>query len=164
MPGNIIDGNMLVRGTLQADDLVVPSNAIGDAQMATARPIDVDKQIHQYSKQVTQPHGTSAVDYRGSIHSAYGAGEILAFQAKVSVIPVGAATVTVDLRKNGTTVLSGVITLDSSSVAFVAEDATLSTPTYAAGDELEVVVNETTGGGTPPQGLSILLIVAEAAQ
>lgn len=161
--GNVLNGGLLVRGGFQADDMNIPSSSVGDSQMDASRPIDVDKQIHQYSKQFAQAHGTGSVDYRGSIHTALGAGEILFFRAKVSVIPVGGATVTVDLKKNGTTVLSGVITIDNTAVAFEAQDATLSSPTYAADDEFEVVVDATTGGGTLPQGLSVLLVVAEAS-
>jgi hypothetical protein len=78
-------------------------------------------------------------------------------------IAVGGATVTVDVKKNGATVLSSVITLDSGNTARIMENGTLSGTTLAAGDFLEAVIVATAGGGTIPTGLLVQVIIDEDA-
>lgn len=58
----------------------------------------------------------------------------------------GAATVTVDLRKNGVTMLSAVVTLDSTKAAFSANKGTLSVVALADGDYLTVVITAIPNG------------------
>lgn len=104
----------------------------------------------------------SAASVTIPIHECRGtAGTIRSFRAGSIAIAVGAATVTVDLKKNGVTVLSAVITLDTGNAARVSEAGTLSTTSLAAGDLLEVVVVATAGGGTLPTGLWCTLLVDE---
>jgi hypothetical protein len=68
--------------------------------------------------------------------------------------------VTVDLRKNGTTVLSAVITLNNANTARVAVAGALSVTTLVAGDVLEVVT-ATAGGGTLATGVFAIVTVNE---
>ena len=58
----------------------------------------------------------------------------------------GASTVTVDLQKNGVTMLSAVVTLNSGKVAFSETEGTLSVVALADGDYLTVVINATQNG------------------
>jgi hypothetical protein len=78
---------------------------------------------------------------------------VIKFLAGCIVIPIGAATVTVDLRKNGSTILTGVITLNSSSISRIAQAATILTTSAVVGDWFDVVVTATASTGTLPTGV-----------
>lgn len=88
-------------------------------------------------------------------------GTIRQIRAGSIVANIGAATVTIDLKKNGTTVLSGVITLDSGNTARISEGGTLSVTSLVVGDLLEIVVTATAGGGTLATGLWVDVTVDE---
>lgn len=74
---------------------------------------------------------------------------------------VGAATVTVDIYKNGSTILTAIVTLNAAAAL------TLQAPTISGagdvvdGDLLEAVVTATAGGGTLPVGLLVQVTVDE---
>lgn len=158
-----IEGDLRVRGTLQADYFTPPAASVGDDQVSSASPISADKLKHQYLPTYSQPNTTATTETR-VIHVARAAGTIEGFRAG-SIDPCsGAATITFDLRKNGTTVLSSVITLDNANTARVIEAGTLSgSPTVVAGDVLEVVITATAGGGTLGTGAFCQAIVREGA-
>ena len=74
---------------------------------------------------------------------------------------VGAATVTIDLQKNGVSVLSAVINITSALAANVYIDASITTTTYVADDVFKIVITATAGGGTLPTGLYVQLTTDE---
>lgn len=158
-----IEGDLRVRGTLQADYFTPPASSVGDTQINSADPISADKLKHQYLPGHSQPNTTATTETR-VIHVARAAGTIEGFRAGSIAACSGAATITFDLKKNGTTVLSSVITLDNANTARVIEAGTLSgSPTVAAGDVLEVVITATAGGGTLGTGAFCQAIVREGA-
>lgn len=160
---NVIDGDLTVRGTFRCTSAGLPAASVGDNQFASSDPLSAAKQEHQHEEVVAQVHGTAAVTERRVLHVARGAGSVTAFRAGVVVANVGAATITVDLRKNGTTVLSAVVTLNNTHTAYTKVDGTVSVPTYVAGDVFEVVITATAGGGTLGQGLFAQGVFREAA-
>ena len=156
-----IEGALRVRGQLFADEMSLPANSVGDLEVGSSSPITADKLIHQYAPTFAQANTTAASETR-VIHVARGPGTIVGFRAGSIVACAGAATITADLRKNGTTVLSAVITLDNANTARVVENGTLSgTPTVVNGDVLEVVIVATAGGGTLGTGLFAQAIIRE---
>ena len=163
---NVFDGDMIVRGKLIASGFTPGNDSIGSTQFNAGDPLVASKQEHQYRVGLAQPHGTAAASERRAVHLAHAAGKVVEVRAGLTVANVGAATVTVDVRKNGTTILSAAISLTSATAAFgsvialpaVGQDA------YAAGDVLEAVVTATAGGGTLGQGLYVGLTLREAAQ
>jgi hypothetical protein len=165
---NVLVGGVIVKDgplILSNAAIALPTNSVGDSQVSAASPLAVDKTIHQINAVYKQAHGAVVADDTGSlIHIAGGTGTIVGINAAVRVIPIGAATVTVDLKKNGTTVLNAVITLDSGNVAYTAEVGSILTAGYVAGDFFEVVVDATVGGGTLPQGLGVEVVFREAYQ
>jgi len=58
----------------------------------------------------------------------------------------GSTALTVDLKKNGTTVLSAVLTLDSSDAAFSESEGVITVPGLVNGDYLTVVIDVTQSG------------------
>lgn len=156
-----IEGDLRVRGTFVADTMTLPNNSVGSDQVTSSSPINADKVIHQYAPCWSQPNTTATAETR-VIHVARGPGTIEAFRAGSIAKCVGDSTVTVDLKKNGTTVLSAVITLDSGNTNRVVEAGTLSgSPTVVAGDVLEVVIAISAGTGTLATGVFCQAIVRE---
>lgn len=70
-----------------------------------------------------------------------------------------ATSITVDLQKNGSSILSSVITLTNSTGNRVPVSATISSPTLASGDLLEIVV--TVSSATGASGLAVQGYVIE---
>jgi hypothetical protein len=69
----------------------------------------------------------------------------------------------VDEKKNGTTILSGTVTIDNGDVAYSKTSAALSVTSYVAGDVIEVVQTVSAGTGTLPQGMTTTVVMREAA-
>lgn len=159
----VIDDDVIVRGSLQANTMQVPAGSVGDAQMSAVSPIDTDKQIHQHTKTYAQLFGTASVSERKVIHVARQAGTLTEFVATLTVACIGGATLAVDLYKNGATILSAVPTINNTHAAFAKVLGTFSAVAYVAGDVFEVKVTATTGGGTQGQGVAAHLVVDEGA-
>lgn len=162
---SVIDGNLTVRGALRCDDVQLPDGSLGNDQFSSTDPLEVEKQEHQYTKTFTQVNGVAAASNVGQvIHVAQGDGELVAGYAGVMTACIGAATVTVDLKKNGASVLTSVITLDSGNAAFTLEAAAFSSTAYNADDVFSVTVVATAGGGTLGQGLFVQFVFKEDQQ
>lgn len=159
-----IDGDVLVNGTLTAvTDFNCPAGSITNAAVDAAAAIEATKIIHQHQPVYAQGSATTAAAATETLWIAYGAATLVAFRAGSVVANIGAAACTVDLKKNGTTMLSAVITLDNANTARVSEAATLSVTSIAAGDVLEIVVTATAGGGTLATGLFCQAVIREAS-
>ena len=159
----VLEGDVLVRGNLRAGSMALGANAVGDTEFKAADPLAADKQEHQHVARYTQPSGTAAVAATEVAHHAHGAGELVAVYVGSVVKATGDSTATVDVKKNGTTVLSGTVVLDNANSNYVAEAGAVASPTYAAGDVFTVVVTVSAGTGTLPQGLYVSLVLREAA-
>lgn len=157
------DQDVHVNGTLSAKTLDIPASTIVDADVSSAADIGQGKLEHQHAKHYSQANAAASDETR-MLHVVYGAsGTILDFRAGSIAKAVGDSTVTVDLKKNGTTVLSSVITLDNANTNRVAEAGTLSVTTLTNGDVLEVVIDATIGTGTLPTGVFCELRLKEKA-
>ena len=66
---------------------------------------------------------------------------------------VGDSTVTIDIKKNGTTILNAVVTLDNANTARVVEVGSINSGAFVAGDWIEAVITATVGTGTLPYGV-----------
>ena len=162
MPTNVLNDDLLVRGTLRADFVQMPVNSVGDNEFKSADPLTVEKQRHQYSQLYSEDSGSAITDINGkAIHTARADGTIRAFRAGVVVACVGAATIDVDLLKNGTTVLSSALELDNTNTAYAIEDGTINTAAYSADDVFTITITGTAGGGTLGQGIFVELVVDE---
>lgn len=168
MPGIVttIEGSLNLKGDLiisGGGQLTLPASSVGDNNVSAGSPLAVDKTTHQINKTYTQKHGTAVASDPGSvIHIAGSAGVVQSVKVSVRTIPIGAATVTVDVKKNGTTILTGVVTIDNANVAYTAETGAITTTAYVNGDFFEVVLVATAGGGTLPQGIGVEVVFREA--
>lgn len=163
MATNVLEGDVIVRGNLRANTMVLPTNSVGDTQFTSADPLTAAKQVHQYLRTYGQDHGSASAAQRQVIHVAHGAGTLVSFGGGITVACVGDSTITINLYKNGSTILSTTVTITSSNVANAVEEATFSATPYSAGDVFEVVVTVSAGTGTLGQGAFAKLVVTEAA-
>lgn len=155
-----IDGDAHITGSVSCGGFSSSSGSITNAMVSASADILSTKLEMQ--KSITYGQNGTASSVTVPIHCVYGAtGVVLSLKAGSIVANIGAATVTVDLKKNGTTMLSGVITLDNSNTARVAEAGSLSVTSLAAGDLLEIVTVATAGGGTLATGLFVTLTWSE---
>jgi hypothetical protein len=158
-----IPSDLHVSGRISCERLSIPAEAVDsdDFTSDTAKRLVTSKQVHQYHRTFDQPNTTATAETR-VLHVVRGStGTLKAFVAGSIVACVGAATITVDLRKNGSTVLTAVITLDSANTAYIVEAGTFASTSLVAGDVLTVVTTATAGGGTIGAGLFAELVVDE---
>lgn len=95
------------------------------------------------------------------LYQADGAGQLTGFHGSV-ITPGSAASVTIDLYKNGISILSALITLTNSTTARAVVNATLSQITFNAGDLFTGVL--AVGSSTGMQGVQCWLNGYEYAQ
>ena len=101
--------------------------------------------------------GATPVTYEEIIYAATGVATVAGFHAMLNAC--GSATsITVDLKKNGVSILTSVITLANTTGNKVFVDATIASPTLAAGDILSVswTVSTSTGAQGPFAYASII--------
>lgn len=152
MATTVIESDVLIRGALVAESFTNPAQSVNSDAIKTGANLDADKLESRVYSSHAQPNSAATSETR-PLFVARKAGTIKEVAAGSIAKAVGAATVTVDVKKNGTTILSSVITLDSANTDRVVEVGTLSVTTFAAGDWFEVVIVATAGGGTLPTGV-----------
>jgi len=166
LPTQIVPCNLVVQGTLSPAGFNAPAGSIGSAGIATpgagAAGIVSSKLNHRFKRWLGQAEGAAVVSQTEIVSITYGtAGAIVALQAILKVACAGAATISVDLKKNGTSVLASPISFSSSDSALTVKSATPTTTTTAAGDYFEIVITATAGGGTLGQGIYAEAIIDE---
>jgi len=157
------EGDLHVNGTLTAKVMSPPDATITNAMVSTTADIASTKLEHQHAINYSQAN-VAAADETRHIHEVYGASAtLLDIRAGSIVAAIGDSTVTIDLKKNGASVLSAVITLDSTNTAYTAEAGTISSAALTNGDSLTLVVDATIGTGTLPTGLFVHVRLKEKA-
>lgn len=152
---NVVQGDLRVYGSVTPDSLNAPASSIGNTAFNGSDPLATTK----YNKRIypgLRQAGT-AVSAHVVVHYARAAGTVTAVRAGSIVACVGAATIVVNVKKNGTTILTGTFTLDNTNTAFIVESGTILSGAYVAGDVLSVDVTATAGGGTLGTGLFVEL-------
>lgn len=160
-----LEGDVYINGALSAKTFNPPDSTITrNAQIGTTSdPISVSKVQHRHIKTVwLSDHATDGAVKRVVAHVVIGAtATIAAFKAGVTVAATLTGAVVVDLKVNGTSVLSSATTLDSANAAFSQEDAAGFTDTdLVAGDVVEVSINSV-AGSTLPKGVHATVVIDE---
>jgi hypothetical protein len=143
--------------------VILPGACVGDTNADPVHPLDDDKVKHRHIAFYGQSGSATTVTL--PLHCAFLAGEVLDVAAGSIAACVGDSTVTIDVLKNGTTILDEVIELDSTSTAYtsvfgvIADDQEV----LAADDILTLAVTATIGTGTLATGLYVSVAVKENA-
>lgn len=157
---NRFEGDLYVTGNIGSATLSIPAGTLINAGVNASADISATKLEMQHS--VTYGQNGTASSVTVPIHCVRNAsGAVVSIEAGSVVANIGAATVTVDLKKNGTTMLTGVITLDNANTAYLSEAGTLSSTALVDGDVLTLVIVATAGGGTLATGLFVTVYWSE---
>lgn len=158
---NRFEGDTYFAGNVTAQSMTLPASAVTDTAVQAAAGV-------AYSKLDLSPrvalclcdHATAVAVTRQQVYRVYGAtASLLAFGLVNTVAATSDATATVTLLKNGSTILTGSITLDSSVTAYTFKQPGGYTSTsLVAGDVLEVSVSAVSAGaGALPKGVTAYL-------
>ena len=160
---SVINSDVQIQGNLYAKGFTPPAGSITDSSINAAAGIQTTKMRHRYTKFAVQPNVTDTTETKG-IHVVRGStATVMEVVAGTIAACIGGATITVDVKKNGTSILNSVLTLNNANTARVAVAASLNVSDVACvvGDWLEVVITATTGGGTIGTGLFIQMMIDE---
>lgn len=164
MPSRI-EGDHQFSGIVSfTNQVTFPAAAVTAANVKADARVETSKLQHRHSKHHSQGSGTTAADESKPIHVVFGAtGTIPSFKAGCVVANIGDSTVTFDLKKNGSSVLSAPISFSSADAAYSVKSGTISSPNVVAGDVLEVVIDATVGTGTLATGAFSETLIDELA-
>lgn len=154
MAVTVLPTDLFVQGNVASTTLTIPASTVADTAVSATADIAATKVRHVHRVTYGQASGSASASATQPVHVVHGTtSTLVAFKAGSVTACAGAATITVDLKKNGTSVLSSVITLDNANTARVVEAGTVTTSTGTAGDVYEIVVVATAGGGTLGNGV-----------
>jgi hypothetical protein len=157
-----IDGDLQGLGEISCQTLSIPAGTIVDADVNAAAAIGHTKLEHQHRITYGQ-NGTVAADTRVIFVCRGTSGEVVAVKAGCIGVESGGNSCTVDVQKNGTSVLTGAITLDSGDSPYTPEAGTLKTDgteDLVADDVLTVVIATSSSDAT---GVYVVVTVREDA-
>lgn len=158
----IIGGDLRVRGAIIPGSIRMPAGSVTDDGVAAGADISAAKLVHRHNAVWQQPNTAATAETR-TIHVVRVAGIISEILAGSIAAAIGDSTVTIDVKKNGTSVLSSAIVLDNSNTARVPELGTINTSVddVVADDWLEVVITISAGTGTLPTGVFVQVLIEE---
>jgi len=159
-----IESDVHVNGHLTSKTASLPAGTITNAMVNGSAAIAASKLKHQYSKTYSQEGDTASAADERNVHVVYGAtGTVLAFEAGSVTLCTSDAAITVDLHKNGVSILTAAIVLDSGNTAYTPEAGTIDTAALTDGAVLSVVVTVAAGGGALGKGVFASLVLTEDA-
>ncbi|MCC7314130.1 MAG: hypothetical protein IT419_04860 [Planctomycetes bacterium] len=154
----------VVRGSFRITEgnvVTLPTGSVAGA--AIAGGVAAEKVTQLYDRIYSQDD--TAASQTIGCRRARGAGVVDDLRVWFSEdVNAGAATVTVDLKKNGTTMLTAVIETDASDPTAINTDVEASfsgTPSYVSGDHFTIEIVATAGGGTLGKGLCVQPVFKE---
>ncbi len=162
---SIVNGDLHIRGNCRPDTLSPPDGCIDDDAVQAAAGIKASKLEHQHRVGYAQESATLAADESRVLHVVFGnTGSIQHFEAGSVVACTGTDKVEIDLLKDGVSVLTAKITLDSTSTAYIVVEGAINTAGLVDGDVLEVHIDATAGDGVLAKGVFVALTVHEDAE
>jgi len=165
MATNRIEGDTYFNGNVGSSSMTLPSGTVTNNSIIALAGIQAEKLEHQHKIVYAQGSAVTAADARNPVFVVTGlTADIISIKAGSVAANVGDSTVAVDILKNGTTVLSGPISLDSGDAAYDLVSGTISVATLAQDDVLEVNIDATIGTGTLALGLFVIITLHELAQ
>ena len=164
MAQSVINQDVRIQGSLTCQEFNPPSACIDNDAIEADAQIDASKLVHRHKIHYSQQVAVDAVsDAKVLFVCTAGDGAtVVSFRAGSIVIAGAATTITVDLKKNGTTILSATFVLDNTNTVYVCEQPIGFTSTaLVTGDVL--TAHFTLAGTNEPTGLFAVLEVDEYA-
>jgi hypothetical protein len=145
-------GTLIVRGGVK-----IPSGSITDDAVQAGAGVQYTK-LEQQRRAVHRQPNTAAAAETAVITAIVGStGTVLGFKAGCIGPCTGADTVSVDLKKNGATILTAPISLTSAQAAYAQVAAAIASAGLVAGDVLSVVVTPNHSSGVLGTGVFAVL-------
>lgn len=142
----------------------LPADCVRNKQMADDAETKAEKAEHQHRIPYAQESAAEATAETRVIHVVHGvAGELQSIQAGSVVANLGDATITIDLLKNGVSILTAPFILDSGDAAYALVEGVIDTAAVAAGDVLEIDIAVNGGTGTLGKGVFVSVDLFEDA-
>lgn len=156
-----VTGDLRCTGAITAESGIYSGTAyVGTNDLLSTLVVPTSKQAHRHTYHYGQP--STVTSARESVCIMRAAGTVIALEACITqTAAVGAATFTVNLYKNGSSILTAAISLDSGDAVRALTAAAFSSTALVDGDVLEIVTVATAGGGTLPVGAAVHLTVDE---
>lgn len=165
MATNRIEGDTYINGNIGASSMTIPSGSVTNAAVQSLAGIQAEKLENQNKIVLSQGSATTAAAETKPVFVITGAtADIVSIKAGSVVANIGDSVCTVDLKKNGTTVLSAPITLDNGDAAYALVAGTVSSASLVQDDVVEIVVTATIGTGTLATGLFAVVVLHELSQ
>jgi hypothetical protein len=166
MPLSRLETDLHIAGRLSAQSFSPPASSITSAAIATpsGTGIEASKLQHQHQHiETLVVHGATPAAIRKTIHVVVGAtATLVQFQAG-PITAISSGTVTIDLLKNGTTILSATISLTSvTGTAYAKVSPSGYTSTALVVDDV-LEVNQTVSAPVGGGGLWCQLTIREDA-
>lgn len=158
MADQTFNGDMVVRGQLVATTIVLPTGSVSSASVQSAANLNADNLESRFCPKYSQPNTAATTETR-TLFVARRPGTINTMVSGSIVAATGNSTVTLDVKKNGTSILTSITTLDNANTARVVESGVINgaLSSFVAGDWFEVVITATIGTGTLPTGVFVQL-------
>lgn len=149
-----VDENSQFRGQLVCWNLLPNAGCIRNVHVAGDAALAAPKLQHAHRATYAQESATAAADETRVVHIVHGAHGLLKALKAGCVDPcTGDAAITVDLLKNGASILDAAISLTSAQAAYALVAGTIDTEAVVAGDVLEIAVDGTIGTGALGKGV-----------
>ena len=169
MAQTVFPDDLRVNGTFSAQTVNLPNSTVQNQHVIASAGIEATKLEHQHALKYAQADGADVVSESVAIHHFRATAEIVS----VEVVPITAPTggdkeFTVDVQKGSAgsafaSILTGVVTVDSTSADRTGQAGTISGTTAADGDTLRVVVTASGSTGSQGQGVLVVVTVREGA-
>lgn len=155
-------GDARIGGAVICQTLDAAQASITNAMVKTNADLGVEKMRHRHVITHAQPNTTATAETK-AIYVASKAAVVKEVKAGAIAAAIGDSTVTVDVKINGTTVLSSTIGLSSSDTAYVPLDGTINTSADDLTEDqvLTVVITVSAGSGTLPTGVFVSVTIEE---
>lgn len=161
--GNLVEGNQHVTGNLSMDSITLPAGSVSDNAIAADAAISASKLKPAIQKTYSQEGATLAADGTWTIHHVLAAdgATVTSFCASCVVACIGAATVSVDLKKGGVSVLTAAIVLNSATDVLTPKYGVVSDDDAVLDDTYTITITGVAGGGTLAKGVACSLQIQE---
>lgn len=165
-PANI-SGDLNVGGRFTCGAFEAPNDSVGNSAFRSDEPLDAVKQEHQYGPLYTQKKGVAVAADSTIFYVPIAKGSWVQIVAGLIVPSTGDSVITIDIKKNGTTILNAAFTITSAQAAYdrvvASINPSVATVNYDGTEVFEVIVTVTLGTGTLGQGLFVKGEVREAS-
>ena len=148
------EGNHIFRGLVQFLNAKLNDGCIEDKHVSATADVSASKLEHQHRAIYSQESGTTAAADTRIIHVVHGTtGTLKAIKFGCVTACLVDAVITIDLLKNGVSILDAAFEIDSGDIAYALVAGVIDTEAVVITDVLEIEVTVAAGGGTLGEGL-----------